>query len=80
MAFQITDDILDEIGNPDEVGKAVGKDSERGKATLVSLYGLEGARDAALGHARKAIESLDLFGEKADLLRASAVQLIDRRV
>ena len=80
MAFQITDDILDEIGDPDEVGKAVGKDSERGKATLVSLWGIEGARDAALEHARKAMENLDFFGEKADLLRASAAQLIDRRV
>lgn len=80
MAFQITDDILDETGNPDEAGKAVGKDSERGKATLVSLRGLDGARDAALDHAQKALENLDLFGEKADLLRAAATQLIDRRV
>ena len=80
MAFQITDDILDETGNPDEAGKAVGKDSERGKATLVSLRGLDGARDAALDHAQKAVENLDLFGEKADLLRAAATQLIDRRV
>jgi farnesyl diphosphate synthase len=80
MAFQITDDILDETGDPAEAGKAVGKDSERGKATLVSLHGLDGARAAALDHARKAVENLDLFGEKADLLRAAASQLIDRRV
>lgn len=80
MAFQITDDILDEVGDAAEVGKAVGKDSDRGKATLVSLLGLEGARDAALESAQKAVEKLDLFGPKADLLRASAAQLIDRRV
>lgn len=80
MAFQITDDILDETGDVSEVGKAVGKDSDRGKATLVSLLGLDGARGAALEHAQKAVENLDLFGEKADLLRASAAQLIDRRV
>jgi farnesyl diphosphate synthase len=80
MAFQITDDILDETGNVDKVGKAVGKDSGRGKATLVSLWGLDGARDAALEHAQKAVENLDLFGKKADLLRASAAQLIDRQV
>lgn len=80
MAFQITDDILDETGDAAEVGKAVGKDSDRGKATLVSLLGLDGARDAALEHAQKAVENLDLFGSKADLLRASAAQLIDRRV
>lgn len=80
MAFQITDDILDETGDPAEAGKAVGKDSGRGKATLVSLRGLHGARAAALEHAQKAVENLDLFGEKADLLRAAATQLIDRRV
>ena len=80
MAFQITDDILDETGDADEAGKAVGKDSARGKATLVSLKGLDGARDAAMHHARRAVENLDLFGEKADLLRAAAEQLIDRRV
>lgn len=80
MAFQITDDILDETGDATEVGKAVGKDSDRGKATLVSLRGLEGARDAALDHAQRAVENLDFFGEKADLLRAAATHLIDRRV
>ncbi len=80
MAFQITDDILDETGNAEEAGKAVGKDSARGKATLVSLMGLDGARGAAMHHARKAVENLDLFGQKADLLRAAAEQLIDRRV
>ena len=80
MTFQITDDILDEIGDAEEVGKAVGKDGDRGKATLVSLLGLDGAQDAALEHAQKAVENLDLFGPKADLLRSSTVQLIDRRV
>lgn len=80
MAFQITDDILDETGDAAEAGKAVGKDSDRGKATLVSLRGLGGARDAALEHAQRAVENLDFFGEKADLLRAAATQLIDRRV
>ena len=80
LAFQITDDILDETGDPAEAGKAVGKDSTRGKATLVSLLGLDGARDAALHHAQNAVENLDLFGEKADLLRVVAEQLIDRRV
>ena len=79
MAFQITDDILDEVGNAEEAGKAVGKDSARGKATLVSLMGLDGARAAAIHHAESAAEHLETFGEKADLLRAAAMQLIDRR-
>ncbi|MEK9796131.1 MAG: polyprenyl synthetase family protein, partial [Alphaproteobacteria bacterium] len=73
-------DILDETGDADEAGKAVGKDTARGKATLVSFKGLDGARDTAKHHVRRAVENLDLFGEKADLLRAAAEQLIDRRV
>jgi len=80
LAFQITDDILDETGDAAEAGKAVGKDSARGKATLVSLNGLDAAREAAENHARAAVENLDFFGEKADLLRAAAGQLIDRCV
>jgi farnesyl diphosphate synthase len=80
LAFQITDDILDEVGDAAEAGKAVGKDQARGKATLVSLKGLEAARDAARAYAREAVESLDFFGQKAELLRAAADRLIDRRV
>ncbi|MDA0786743.1 MAG: polyprenyl synthetase family protein [Proteobacteria bacterium] len=80
LAFQITDDILDEIGDAAETGKAVGKDTARGKATFVSRHGLDGARAIAERHVRLAVENLDFFGEKADLLRAAAERLIDRRV
>ncbi|MBT3929826.1 MAG: polyprenyl synthetase family protein [Rhodospirillaceae bacterium] len=80
LAFQITDDILDEIGDAAETGKAVGKDTARGKATFVSRHGLGGARAIAERHIQKAVENLDFFGEKADLLRAAAERLIDRRV
>lgn len=80
LAFQITDDILDEIGDAKEAGKAVQKDTARGKATLVSRHGPDGARDIAERHVRLAVENLDFFGRKADLLRAAAERLIDRRV
>ncbi len=80
LAFQITDDILDEIGDTTETGKAVGKDTARGKATFVSRHGLDGARAIAERHVQMAVENLDFFGEKADLLRAAAERLIDRRV
>ncbi len=80
LAFQITDDILDEIGDAAETGKAVGKDNARGKATFISLYGLDGAREIARRYIEDAVANLDFFGQKADLLRAAAESLIDRSV
>ena len=44
LAFQIYDDIMDEISNYEELGKTVGKDKASGKLTYVSLYGLEEAK------------------------------------
>jgi geranylgeranyl diphosphate synthase type II len=41
VAFQIADDILDEISTFEEMGKTLGKDKEAGKLTYVNLYGLE---------------------------------------
>jgi len=78
-AFQITDDLLDVTGDAAIAGKAVGKDAARGKATLVALLGVDGARQAATRFCHNALESLDLYGDKADLLRAVARRVIDRR-
>jgi len=44
LAFQIYDDIMDEISTFDELGKTIGKDKNSGKLTYVSLYGLEEAK------------------------------------
>lgn len=44
LAFQIADDILDEVSTFEEMGKTLGKDKNEGKLTYVSLYGLEGAK------------------------------------
>ena len=62
-----------------EAGKAVGKDAAQGKATLVELEGIEGARASAARFCRNAVDSLDLFGDKADLLRQVARSVMDRR-
>ncbi len=45
LAFQIYDDIMDEISTFEELGKSIGKDKATGKLTYVSLYGLESAKN-----------------------------------
>lgn len=78
MAFQITDDILDIEGDSEVLGKTVGKDEKAGKVTFVSVLGLERARTQAGLLASQAIAHLDLFDEKADLLRAMATFAVER--
>jgi geranylgeranyl diphosphate synthase, type II len=58
MLFQITDDILDFVGNIEELGKSVGKDKEENKTTYVTLYELDMAKELAKDHADKAIKAL----------------------
>lgn len=79
LAFQIADDILDVESSEQEAGKAVGKDSEAGKATLVSLMGVERARQQADMLSQQSIEHLKEYGEEASLLRAIAHFAINRR-
>jgi farnesyl diphosphate synthase len=79
LAFQIADDLLDVQGSAGETGKPVGQDAAAGKATFVSILGVERARAQAQLLVGQAIRHLELFGEKADLLRQAARFVIDRR-
>ena len=79
LAFQIADDLLDVTGSEAEMGKKTGKDKAHGKATLVAAMGVERARAQAGALAAQASRHLDLFDEKADLLRAVPAFVIQRR-
>ncbi len=79
LAFQIADDLLDVQGSAGETGKPVHQDAAAGKATFVSILGVERAQAQARLLVAQAIRHLELFGEKADLLRQAARFVIDRR-
>ena len=72
LAFQIADDILDVTGDAATTGKRVGKDADAGKATFVSLLGLEGARARAAALVDEAALALAPYGQAAGNLIAAA--------
>ena len=78
-AFQIADDVLDVTASASELGKTAGKDEASGKATYVSLLGVERAQQQAEMLAAQAVAHLDQFGPRAARLAQLASFVVSRR-
>jgi geranylgeranyl pyrophosphate synthase len=79
LAFQITDDVLDETASTAELGKTAGKDREGAKATYPALLGLGGARERARGEADAAVAALRDAGLNDARLNDLALFAVERR-
>ncbi len=79
MAFQIRDDMLDEIGSQEELGKPVGSDDANGKSTFVSLFGLEKCQRLVEEETEKALKALEAGSFRdTSFLRELALSLMGR--
>jgi geranylgeranyl diphosphate synthase type II len=78
LAFQIADDILDVVGEQEKLGKEVGNDEARGKATYPALLGLQEARSRAAELRDRAVGALEPLGSAAEPLRQIAHFIVDR--
>ena len=79
LAFQITDDILDVVGDEAVIGKPVGSDEKNHKSTYVTLTSLEEAQKLAQDTVDHAVKALQDFGPEADFLRQLVEFLINRK-
>ncbi len=79
IAFQIQDDILDEVGDETQLGKAVGSDRDNNKATFISLLGIDGARSELEKHVKLCKEALLQSGADQTMLLPLANLMLNRK-
>ncbi len=79
LAFQIIDDLLDAEGTEAETGKSVGRDAQAGKATFVTILGLDRARNQARLLSEQAVQHLSVFNGRAKNLEDVARFVVDRK-
>ena len=79
LAFQIVDDVLDMTVDSAHLGKTAGKDQATEKATWPAVYGIEQSRQDAAQLVEEAFAALDVYGSRADGLKAVARYLVERQ-
>ena len=79
LLFQITDDVLMLSRRTESLGKTAGKDEASAKATYPSIYGIEGAKEAALRAHAECIDALHSLGKSAERLRSIADLILNRQ-
>jgi geranylgeranyl diphosphate synthase type II len=79
LAFQIVDDVLDVTQTSEQLGKTAGKDTAAEKATYPALFGVVESLKKADALVETALDSLDIFGSRADTLKALARFLVERK-
>ena len=79
LAFQIVDDVLDVTQTSEQLGKTAGKDTAAEKATYPALFGVDESVKKADALAETALDSLGIFGSRADTLKALARFLVERK-
>lgn len=80
IAFQIQDDVLDVIGDEKKLGKSIGSDVENNKITYLSFMDINKAKEHVKIYTKKAIENLDIFGEKSRYLKEISNVLVNREL
>lgn len=79
LAFQVTDDLLDVLGNEDQMGKAVNKDAQHEKATYPGIFGVEASKKIAEKCVQEAVRAIDFLRSRGDLLIAITHWIRDRQ-
>ncbi len=79
LAFQLIDDVLDYSSTEQELGKPIGSDHKKSKATAVTLLGIESARQKATDLLQKANDYLDSLSRPAPLIKTLCDQMVNRR-